>query len=943
MSVNLQNYKTYSDDSNKVRIYKLKNGLTVYLAQNFDEPRIQTFIPVRTGSNNDPADNTGLAHYLEHMMFKGTSRIGTLDWKKEKPLLDQISDLYEKHKAEQDSEKKKVIYKKIDQVSQEAAKYVSANEYDKLCSVIGASGTNAHTWFDETVYKNNIPSNELEHWLQIESERFSELVLRLFHTELEAVYEEFNRAQDNDSRLVFNAMLRALFPHHPNGQQTTLGSAEHLRNPSMVAIHQYFDKYYVPNNFALILVGDLDFDKTIQLIDHYFGVFRSHEITKKEAIIEPPLTKIQNLKVNSPSAPRLHIGWRTESYGTQNSRLFEIISQILSNSGETGLLDIDINQKQKALRAEAYNTPLKNYGYFSMVILPKDGQTLDQAKDLLLAAIERIKAGDFPDWLIPAIQLDLDLAQTEQWEKAKGLAESIYDSFIRERQWGEEVAELEQYKKITKAEVVAFANGFFADNYVLVYKEQGENKDLIRVENPGITPVQLNKDAASAYLTDFQKEKVPPIQPVFVDYGKEIATEEINGIPFYFVENRSNNLAEANFVFDFGADQDKELALAVNALGYFGMGNLSVEEVKAEFYKIGVNYDFKIDSDRITLQLSGPEENIADGVKLLFRWFKHVEPDQEVYRELVNTILDTRAYNKQNKNQIAKGLISYAKYGANSRFKNVVSEARLNELTAEDLTKRLKDLLCYPYDLFYYGKDKTAFATQISNDLQKPIYESLKNDLFAENETMGKVYFANYDMVQVDFYEVARANFVNLNSFGNIRLYNEYFGQGLSSIVFQEIRESRSLAYSTYVSYVNAGQPDHHDYITSYVGTQTDKLPVAVEVMNHLIGEMPMVETQFKNAKENVLKQLASGRIKRRKLFLNYLIVRKFNLTEDIRRQIFKQVESTSLEDLNRFAKENVKNCKFNFAILGNKKILNGYLKQFNDVKELSLEDLFGY
>jgi len=204
-------YITVTHDENKVRIYTLKNGLKVFLAQNFDAPRIQTFIPVKTGSNNDPSDNTGLAHYLEHMMFKGTSKIGTQNWEKEKVLIDEISDLYEQHKAEQNPEKKKEIYKKIDEISQKASEFAIANEYDKIISSLGASGTNAHTWFDETVYKNNIPNNELEKWLKVEKERFTELVLRLFHTELESVYEEFNRSQDNDSRLVNDALMKALF------------------------------------------------------------------------------------------------------------------------------------------------------------------------------------------------------------------------------------------------------------------------------------------------------------------------------------------------------------------------------------------------------------------------------------------------------------------------------------------------------------------------------------------------------------------------------------------------------------------------------------------------------------------------------------------------------------------------------------------------------------
>jgi predicted Zn-dependent peptidase len=357
-------YETVTNDKNGVRIYILENGLKVYLAQNFDAPKIQTYIPVKTGSNNDPSDNTGLAHYLEHMMFKGTSKLASANWAKEKPLLDEISQLFEQHKAENDPEKKKILYQKIDEVSQEASKFAIANEYDKAISSLGASGTNAHTWLDETVYKNNIPSNELEKWLKIEKERFSELALRLFHTELEAVYEEFNRAQDNDARLVNYELMDALFPKHPNGQQTTLGKSEHLKNPSMVAIHKYFDEYYVPNNYAMVLVGDLDFEKTIKLVDQYFGTFKYKELPKKVKIWEEPMTKIVERTVKSPSTERLQIAWRTASYGTNESRLADLVANILSNSGEAGLIDLNINQSQKALRALAYATSFSSFSQF---------------------------------------------------------------------------------------------------------------------------------------------------------------------------------------------------------------------------------------------------------------------------------------------------------------------------------------------------------------------------------------------------------------------------------------------------------------------------------------------------------------------------------------------------------------------------------------------------
>ena len=324
--INGYTYLSVTNDDNKVRIYTLKNGLKVFLAQNFDAPKIQTYIPVKIGSNRDPEDNTGLAHYLEHMMFKGSTRLGTINWEQEKILLEQISELFEQHKYESDLHQKKEIYKEIDRLSLLASEHAIANEYDKAVSSLGATGTNAHTWLNETVYKNNIPKNELEKWLKIESDRFSGVVLRLFHTELESVYEEFNRLQDNDSRVVNYAMMELLFPTHPNGQQTTIGRAEHLKNPSMKAINEYFNNYYVPNNYAIVLVGDLDFEQTILLIDKYFGKFQYKEIIEKSKIVEKPITEVVSKVIKSPSTPRVHLGWRTDSYGTRECILIDIIA-----------------------------------------------------------------------------------------------------------------------------------------------------------------------------------------------------------------------------------------------------------------------------------------------------------------------------------------------------------------------------------------------------------------------------------------------------------------------------------------------------------------------------------------------------------------------------------------------------------------------------------------
>ncbi len=937
-------YETVINDKTGVRVYTLKNGLKVFLAKNDDAPKIQTYIPVRTGSNNDPADNTGLAHYLEHMMFKGTSNLASANWAKEKPLLDQISSLYEQHKAEQDPEKKKALYKKIDEVSQEASKYAIANEYDKAISSLGASGTNAHTWLDETVYKNNIPNNELEKWLKVEKERFSELTLRLFHTELEAVYEEFNRSQDNDGRLVNYELMDALFPTHPNGQQTTIGKSEHLKNPSMVAIHKYFDEYYVPNNYAMVLVGDLDFDKTIKLVDQYFGSFKYKELPKKQTITEKPMTKIVERTVKSPSTPRLQMSWRSDSYGTQNARLADIVGNILTNSGDSGLIDLNINQQQKALRAMAYESAFKDYGSFSLIIVPKNDQTFDEAKKLMLDQIELVKKGEFQEWLIPAIINDMKIQRMKTYETADGLASSLYGTYINERTWEQELNEINEYEKITKQDVVKFANEFFKDNYVIVKKEKGVNDKLVRVENPGITPIKLNREEQSPFLKEILAEKSSEITPEFIDYTKVIKTDKIGDKKVSFVHNKYNDIAQAHFVFPFGSDNDKELGLATQVLQYLGTNKLSAEELKKEFFKLGISNDFRTSQDQLTISLSGLEGNMPKAIELLKNWMQNAKPDQNVYAENVKTILEGREVAKKDKGRIMAALSNYAKYGKVSRFTDVLSKEQLEAINSVDMTNKVQNLLKMPYEIFFYGQDFNAFKKYAKPFVEKETMKVAAKQNYPEPATDGNVYFTNYDMVQTEMAKVGKGPNVNLANLGKISVFNEYFGRGLSSIVFQEIRESKSLAYSAYVSYASSSELNRPDYVTTYIGTQANKLPQAVTAMDELMANLPQIPAQFSNAKNAALKQIASGRINRTNIYFNQLNLKKLGVDYDLRKDIYKEIEKLSLADVTNFYNSEIKPMKYNTAIIGKKENLDmDALNKMGKFQEVSLEEIFGY
>lgn len=940
-------FETVENDPTGLRLYTLENGLKVYLSQNSDEPKIQTYIAVRAGSNYDPKESTGLAHYLEHMVFKGTHKVGTANWEKEKTYLERIASLYEQHRAENDADKKLALYKEIDKVSLEASNYSIANEYDKMTASLGATGTNAYTWFEQTVYTNKIPANEFDKWVDLEAERFSTLVLRLFHTELEAVFEEFNRGQDNDFRKQYAAMLDGLFPNHPYGQQTTIGTAAHLKNPSMVDIHNYFNKYYVPNNMAVVLVGDFEFEPTINKINQTFGKFERKELTHpnlpKEATITSPVVN----EVFGPTSESISIAYRSEGVNSDQEKFVTLCDMIMAN-GNAGIIDLNLNQKQLVQRASCSPTFLNDYGYHSFTGSPKSGQTLDEVKDLLLAQIEKLKNGEFEDWMIAAVVNDLKLSQTKQYENNSALADTYVDAFIYQQDWSKRVQFLDDLKKISKEELVAFANEFYQNNYVVTYKKKGADKNIVKVANPGITPVNLNRGKSSAFLNAFNKKESKPLQPQFIDYKTAIKeTKTTNGIKVSYVLNEKNDLFDMNIIFDMGSDNDKKLSLAAGYLEYIGTDVYSNEALKKEFYKLGISYYVSTAADKTYVGLSGLKENLPKGLTLLEHLWDNAKADKDAYDKYVEKIYKGRQDGKTQKGNILfNGLMNFSKYGENSPLRDIMQIDELKAINPDELVALIKDMKNYKQRIFYYGKDVDA-AVSALNENHK-VFGDLKAypeaKKYVETETGDNVFFTNYDMVQTELIFLAKGAPFQPENMAASSLFNTYFGSGLSSIVFQEIRESKSLAYSAFASYSNASKKDAPNYVMAYVGTQANKLEQAVDAMMQLMNDMPEADKQFEAAKEATLKKLAAQRITKSNIFWSYERLQKLGIDNDHREVMYNTIQNMTIADLKAFFNKNIKGESYNVMVIGNKKDLNvKSLQKLGKIRELEIDYLFNY
>jgi predicted Zn-dependent peptidase len=941
-------YESVPGDPLGVKIYTLKNGMKLYMSINDAEPRIFTNIPVRAGSKNDPAETTGLAHYLEHMMFKGTHNIGALDWPQEEQLLDKISDLYEQHRHETDPEKRKALYAEIDETSNAAAKLVAANEYDKMVSSLGARGTNAYTWVEQTVYVNDIPSNELERWMQLESERFHEVVLRLFHTELEAVYEEFNINQDRDFRKVSAAINEALYPTHPYGTQTTIGKGEHLKNPSHVKIHEFFDHYYKPNNMAIVLAGDFKPEEAVRLAEQYFGGYQPATIPPFEAAPQPELTSVVRKEVLGQEAAYLQMAWKGAGANSADADYLKMISRLLFN-GRAGLIDLDLLQKQQVLEARASVTTMADYSTFQLYGKPREGQTLEEVEQLLLAALDKIKKGQFDEWLIKACIKDLKLSEIRANESNNARAGQMTDAFILGTKWEDYVHRFDRLERMTKADIVRFANQHFRDNYVVVYKRNGADPNVLKVEKPSITPVSVNRAAVSEFTEKFLSQESPRLAPQFLDYGKEIQTKKLaSGVEMDYIKNRNNPTFMLDYIVEMGKNSDKELAMAINYLPYLGTDKYSADQLQQEFFKLGLDFTVNVSDERAYVTLSGLDESLEEGIKLFEHILDNVKGDQKALDNLVADELLRRDNDKKNKTTILRNaMASYARYGKESPFTNNLTPAELAALKPEALVAKIKGLTAYDHRIFYYGSKAQNETASLLDKYHKvgKLQPVVPAKTFTEQPTNeNEVIFVDFPMVQAEIMLVSKGTEkFNIDEYVMSELYNTYFGSGLSSIVFQEIRESRALAYSANVGYSSPNKADQAHYLRAYVGTQADKMPDAIKAMTEIVEAMPVSETQIAQAIESIEKKIESSRITKDGIYWNYRLNKDRGFDRDIRKDVYDRMKIATPADLKAFQEKYVKGRHYTYLVLGSKASVNmDYLQSIGKVTELSLDEVFG-
>lgn len=929
-----------------VVVRRLPNGLTVMLSPNHEEPRIETWITTRAGSAKDPADATGMAHYLEHMNFKGTSALGTTDWAKEKPHLDRITELYDRLFSTTGADERAAIYREIDAENQAASQVEVPNELDTLYDTLGFRGLNAFTNDDQTSYTVNIPSNRLETWATVEAARFRDPVYRLFQSEIEAVYEEKNRGMDDKNRNTYETLRRALYPEHPYGTQPTLGTVEHLKNPSLTKMYGFFHRWYVPGNMVVALAGDFDPAEALAVLERTLGAWEPKEFPADPSHPIPAPKGRKFVEMVHEAEETVWLAWLTVPE-THPDRDALLLADMMLDNNRTGLINVNLGQKQATLSANASHSFQNESGYEMLTGVPKQGQTLEEVEALLLEQVRLLKEGAFTEDDMAAVVTDFEIGQKRELESNRARVAAMTDAYLVQRPWEWRVRQLDRLRSLKKADVVRAANAWFGSDFVCVYRRNGK-PELPKIPKPPFTPVKIAADRHSPWFQEIAAMPAAPLEPRFLEKGRDWQETSLPTGTLLAAKNPMNDLFQITFTVDVGTDTDPRLSMALALLEFGGAGEMDDVAFKRRLYALGTSIGAGAGRQESTISIEGLDAHLEESLDLLRRHF--AEPTgagQDDLDALVARTIESRAKQKIQQPVVAQALNRYALRGADSDSLVAPRNETLQSWKAGDLLGAARSVWDWRRTALYVG---TRPADEVAKLLSLPplaggetkepparkpiayvVPEKPRVLLVPKQGAQAQVaiFFPDgvYDREKVPLH----------------RFYDEYMGGSMGGVVFQEIRESRSLAYAVGSSYRDGGWKGDPNVFLGSLGTQADKTLEATEVFLRIIKEFPASETRRAGVARSLDESYRTGRTPFRAIPGTVLAWRRLGLESDPRPWNWERVKALTLEDLVAFAGR-WKSMPYTVAIVGDTaRFDRARLESFGEVVEMKPDDLFAW
>ncbi|MDY0344086.1 MAG: insulinase family protein [Lentimicrobium sp.] len=930
-----------------VEVYQLKNGLTVILNEDHNLPQVFGSVIVRAGGKDDPKGATGMAHYQEHMLFKGTQELGTTNWEAEKPHIDSIFRLYDKLGSTTDPEIRKNIQKEINAESLKANEYAIPGEMFNLLRTMGGTSVNAGTINDYTIFFNAFPSTQVEKWLDLYSHRFENPVFRGFQAELEVVYEEKNMYSDNFASSILENFNRNFFRNHPYGQQTLIGTIEDLKNPSLTKMYDFFTTWYVPNNMALILTGDFDKAVVKPLIETKFGKWERKETPQRIEYMEEPFKGREQVTMKLSPVKIGILGFRTVPAGHPDEIPLSVCNAILSNQSETGLFD-KLILDNKLMAAQVASMPYNDEGATIILFIPKIlGQKLSSAEDLLMDELQKLKSGEFESVLIDNIKTELFRNYQISMESNAYRGTTLAQAFARNQSIDDLLQYPNQLMAVTKEDVVNIAKKYYGDNYLAFYSKMGFPKKQ-KIDKPDYTPLAANLNAASPYAQKFEAIPETRLQQKFVDFDKDV--EKImptNGMNVYCVKNPANDVFQLTVDYKVGHHTLPQLKYATDAMNLAYPQGSNLDEFKAAIAASGCTYSISGNESYTSIEVVGFDDRFNEALVLIGSLLEKPALEQEKMGLLYEGAKTERKMEHSEPDNVAGALLDFVKYGQKSEYIDRPGLKEIKSFQASDMTAAFQSIQDYGVNIHYSGNLKpeevastcqAVFKTSGSKAVETPVVMDLNQ--YAENT----VYFVDKKKAtQSNIYFFANGSPYNPDQQAVMDAFNVYFGGDFSGLVLQEIREARSMAYSAGAKYVDPELKGKEKYFMGKIGTQADKTVQAITIFDSLVRFMPAKPERTRMIQQYLSNSSLSKRPHFRNLSADVVGWQNRGFETDPAFTKQKAYENLKYDDIQQFYASNIADKPMVICIVGDKKrIATKELEQFGKVVFVKEKELFG-
>ena len=945
-------YQSQAEDLNalKVKEYRLENGLTVWLNEDHSQPKVFGAVVVKAGAKDCP--DTGIAHYFEHMMFKGTDRIGTLDYESEKVLLDSIAMKYDELAMTEDTVARARLQKEINELSIRSSEYVIPNEFNRLINRFGGSGLNAATSYDATIYFNTFSPQYMVQWAEINSERLINPVFRLFQSELETVYEEKNMYGDFIGGQVMDTLMARYFGPHPYAYPI-IGSTKNLKNPRLTEMHKFFEDYYVASNMALILSGDFDAQQVMPILEKAFSRIRSGNAPKQEKVMLPPFNGRETMKVKFPIPfiKAMGLGFRGVSANHEDQVALNIAVNLLNNSNGTGYLD-KLMVEHKLMGALAINESMNEAGILAVAIMPKLLiQSYSSAEKMVWDEINRVKNGDFSDEMFNSLKLEQKRQYASSLENIDSRATIMMNLFSQGKSWNDYLNEVARIESITKEDVVRVAQKYFSNNYLCVTKSTGKYpKD--NLPKPAFSPVvPRNADASSSYAKQLEKIPEQQVAPRIIDFEKDVKTSKLTPlVTLYTTPNPLNDIFTLNISYGIGALEQPELMQLTNYLQLLGTESLSFEQFRSRLQSIGSTLAFDVTPDAFVMKVTGFDNHIDETMELVGDFIRHAKADDKKLRQIVDDAkVSEKAFFKSGDN-VASALLEQVKYGDQSRYLRKLSLSQIKKLKGKDMLAIYDKVRSVQCDLHYCGTlpvEKVIGTIRQHLPLERttvasnsPYYRELKQ------YDRPTVFFIDMpDMAQSIVYGYGKGDPVDDKASRHAsRLFSVYFGGDMSSLMFQEIREFRSFAYRTSGRYQlpNHAHKGTAGSFTAMLSTQSDKTLDALGVLDSLIREMPLKPERMEAVKQTLVNRINNDYPPFRNLSEKVASTRMEGFDRDPAEEFLRDIATMDMQDISRFYREQISGRPVVYVIAGNRKHIDmKKLAKYGTIIKVKKKDIY--